>query len=137
MFSFDLPKSAALMVALPTGGHAIFVHVGGGRFVSKVPPIVLAGVAREPSAQVEGLPVAWDGETLPGDAEAHPTAFVFDVGSAQAAVERAAAGGDKYAQLVLDELQAAQKTLDAREALGIKDSEPVDAAAADGVGSGA
>lgn len=124
MFSFSLPKFAALMVSFPTGGHSLLVHVGEGRFVSKVPPIVLAGVSPAPMDQVEGLPVSWDGETIKGDAQAHPMAFVFDVGSAQKAVEDAAAAGDTYARLVMDELEAAQRALDARAALGVMDPAP-------------
>lgn len=148
MFSFSLPRFAALVVSLPTGGQTLMLHVGDGKFVSKVPPIVLAGVSPEPMAQVEGLPVGWDGTTLPGNVEAHPTAFVFDVAAAQSAVEAAAASGDTYAQMVMAELRAAEQVLDARTALGVMDAapaaaplppivDPVDAAAAEGVGSGA
>lgn len=126
MFSFDLPKFAALQVSLPTGGGAIMVHVGGGRFISKVPPIALAGLvpAAEPAQNVEGLPVAWDGATLPGDGESAPVYFAFDVASAQRSVEEAAAAGDTFAKAILTELDAAQRTLDARAKLGVMDAAP-------------
>lgn len=157
MFSFALPKFAALQVSLPTGGVALFVHMGEGRFLSKVPPIVLAGVTPVESDQTEGLPVGWDASELAGDKPAFPTAFVYDVGGAQKAVEDAAAGGDTFARLILDELEAAQRALDARAALGVMDplpaidypvtvkfaeaepgaTDPTDQAAAEGVGSGA
>lgn len=119
MFAFDLPKFAALQVQFPTGGGSLLVHLGGGRFVSKVPPIVLAGVvpATEPAVNQEGLPVTWDGTSLPGDADAQPVFMAFDVASAQGSVEAAAAAGDKFAQAVLDEIAAAQRTLDAQAAL--------------------
>lgn len=118
MFSFDLPESAALHVILPTGTETILVHAGGGRFVSKVPPIVLAGLVRAgQEAGAEGVPVAWDGKTLPGDGESQTVAFGFDVQAAAEAVRAAAAEGDTYARAVVAELEHADRTLAARQAL--------------------
>ena len=121
MFAFELPKFAALQVQFPTGGGSLLVHVGGGRFISKVPPIVLAGVvpAAEVASNIEGIPVTWDGTTLPGDADAQPVYMAFDVASAQGSVEAAAAAGDKFARAVLDEIVQAQRTLEARASLGM------------------
>lgn len=121
MFSFDLPRFAALQVQFPTGGGSLLVHVGGGRFISKVPPIVLAGVmpAGEVAQNQEQLPVTWDGTTLPGDADAQPVFMAFDVASAQHSVEAAAQAGDTFARAVLDEIAQAQKTIDAQTALAL------------------
>lgn len=132
MFSYYLPKFAALHVNLPTGGSAILVHKGDGCFVSKVPPIAFAGVSPEPAETVEGLPVGWDGSTLKGDGQAHAVSFVFDVAGAQAAVEAAAAEGDTYAQAVVNELVQVEKMLQARAALGVMD--PVDELSAPAAG---
>lgn len=119
MFAFDLPKFAALQVQFPTGGGSLLVHVGGGRFISKVPPIVLAGAmpATEVEQNIEGIPVTWDGTTLPGDADAKPVFMAFDVASAQGALEAAAQAGDKFALAVMAEIEQAQKTIDAQAAL--------------------
>lgn len=132
MFAFDLPKFAALQVQFPTGGGGLLVHIGGGRFISKVPPIVLAGVmpAGEVAQNQENIPVTWDGTTLPGDADAQPVFMAFDVASAQHSVESAAQTGDKFALAVLDEIAQAQKTLDAQAAMAAQRQEP--AAVVDG-----
>lgn len=120
MFKFDLPAGAALHVFLPTGGETILVHAGEGRFLSKVPPIALAGLAREgEGVGAIGLPVSWDGQTLPGDGPTQPIWFGFDVNAAADAVKAASEGGDTFARAVMAEIEAAQRTLDAREALGV------------------
>ena len=146
MFAFNLPKFAALEVSLPTGGGALMVHIGGGRFLSKVPPIALAGLtpAAGDTQSQEGLPLDWDGATLPGDGQARPIYFAFNVAQAQAGLEEAARMGDTFAQKVLAEMQEAEKVLLARQALGIMDpvpeaaaaaADPVEQAAADGMDS--
>lgn len=119
MFKFVLPKFAALHVELPTGGSTLMVHIGDGVFVSKVPPIVLRGVSPEQSQQVEGIPVEWDGVSLPGDGEAHPCVFAFDMKSAGEAVDAAASAGDTYARKVLAEMEHAARTIAAQERLGL------------------
>lgn len=125
MFSFEIPQWAALQVSLPTGGATTLVHVGGGRFLSKVPPIALTGARPDFPFQQEGIPVEWDGTTLPGDKTAHPAVFGFDVMAAARVVQEAAAAGDTFAQAVMAEMEAAQRTLDSREALGVMDAAPV------------
>lgn len=118
MFSFHLPKFAALKVELPTGGEAVMIHVGDGRFVSNLPPLVLAGV--DPNiegVEVRDLPITWDGETLPGHKNVHPALFAFDARGAAEAVEKAAAGGDTFALQVMERLNQAEKMLDARSLL--------------------
>lgn len=121
MFAFDLPRFAALSVSLPTGGGTMMIHVGGGRFIAKVPPLVLAGVSPAAAGvgDTEGLPIEWDGTTLPGDGESRASFFAFDVAAAQRSVEEAAAGGDTFAQKILEELARAEEVLAARAALGV------------------
>ena len=119
MFKIDLPEMAILNVALPTGGMAAFVHLGGGRFLSGLPPVMLGGVSLESEATHEGLPVEWDGSVFPVDAQAHPVAFVFDAIGAQRAVEAAAAAGDPGAVAMMEQIQAAEKQLEAQRAVGL------------------
>ena len=119
MFSFDLPKDAALVVSLPTGATTVFVHIGGGRFLSKIPPIALAGVRAGAGdfAEVEGPELGWDGVTLPGDAPTHPVAIRFAAAPAMDAVKAAGERGDTYALAVLAEIAAVTRILEAREGL--------------------
>lgn len=117
MFSFALPKFAALHVNLPTGGSTLLVHAGDGRFLSKVPPIILAGVAPGEQQDMPTQPMGWDGDTLPGDGQANPVVFAFDVKTAAAAVEAAAAAGDTFAQAVVAEMQAAERQIAAQQKL--------------------
>ena len=119
MFKIDLPKMAVLNVALPTGGMAAFVHLGEGRFLSGLPPVMLAGVSLEAEATHEGLPVEWDGSVFPAGCEAHPVAFVFDALGAQRSVEAAAAAGDLGAAAMLEQIHAAEKQLAAQVAVGM------------------
>lgn len=117
MFAFNLPKHAAIKVELPTGGSAIMIHVGDGRFVTNMPPLVLAGVSVVEGEEVAGLPIDWASDALPADL--HSTFFAFDAAGAARAVEAAAAAGDVKAREVLDRLAEAEKMLAARERLGM------------------
>lgn len=118
MFCLDLPTNAAIRVELPTGGAAIMIHLGGGRFATNLPPLALAGVsAVKDGAPVTDLPVTWDSGALP--AELHSTVFVFDAQGAARAVEAAAAAGDANAKAVVDRMADAEKMLDAREKVGM------------------
>lgn len=119
MFKIDLPKMAVINVALPTGGMAAFVHLGEGRFLSGLPPVMLAGVSLEAESTHEGLPVEWDGTVFPAGCEAHPVAFVFDAVGAQRAVEDAAAAGDPAAVAMMEQLRAAEAQLAAQVAVGM------------------
>lgn len=117
MFCLDLPTNAAIRVELPTGGAAIMIHLGGGRFATNLPPLVLAGVSDvKDGAPVTGLPVTWD-SALPD--ELHGTLFVFDVQGAARAVEAAAVAGDMNAKAVVDRMADAEKMLAAREKVGM------------------
>lgn len=115
MFSFELPVNTAITVNLPTGGVTTFVHVGGGRFLSKLPPIAMPAPAREPIANVEDVPVTWDGQTMPGDGQAHAAVVSFDVRAAAQAVEAASAAGDTYAQRVMEQVREAEAEIRAAE----------------------
>ena len=122
MFSFELPVNCAVKVELPTGGNAVMVHVGGGRFISNVPPLVLAGVADQAGVEEHGVPVAWDSKTLAGNV--HHALFVFDTAGAAKAVQDAAAAGDDAARTVLRKMEEAEAMLEAQRAVGlVKDSE--------------
>lgn len=117
MFCFDLPKHAALKVELPTGGEAIMVHLGGGRFVSNIPPLALAGVSDVEGVQVADVPLTWDSSVLPADA--HHAVFGFDTVMAEKSLEAAAAAGDERARSVLSQLELAEKQLAAQRAVGM------------------
>lgn len=125
MFSFDLPTNCALKVALPTGGDVVMVHVGGGRFISHVPPLVLVGVSDNPGVEEQhGLPVTWDSKTLSGSV--HHALFAFDAAGAAKAVQDAAAAGDEAARDVLRKMEEAEAMLAAQRAVGlVKDPEAV------------
>ena len=124
MFSFDLPLHAAVKVELPTGGSAIMVHVGGGRFISNIPPLVLAGVSTVAGVEEHGLPVAWDSQTLAGNV--HSALFAFDTAGAAKAVQDAAAAGDEVAREMLRKMEEAEAMLAAQKAVGlVKDPEAV------------
>jgi len=95
MFCLDLPINAAIRVELPTGGAAIMIHLGGGRFATNLPPLALAGVsAVKDGAPVTDLPVTWDSGALP--AELHATLFVFEAQGA--ARSRPARAGREHRQ---------------------------------------
>lgn len=117
MFKFTMPRHAAIKVELPTGGEAIMIHTGEGRFVTNMPPLVLAGVAVVEGQEVTGLPIGWDSGALPEDL--HHAIFAFDAAGAARAVEAAAAAGDVKAREVVDRLADAEKMLAARERLGL------------------
>ena len=118
MFCLDLPINAAIRVELPTGGTAIMIHLGGGRFATNLPPLALAGVSEvKDGAPVTDLPVTWDSGALP--AELHAALFVFDAQGAARAVEAAAAAGDANAKAVVDRMADAEKMLAAREKVGM------------------
>lgn len=118
MFAFNLPERAAIKVELPTGGAAIMIHLGGGRFATNLPPMALAGVSEvKGGAPVTDLPVTWDSGALP--AELHATLFVFDAQGAARSVEAAAAAGDANAKAVVDRMADAEKMLAAREKVGM------------------
>lgn len=123
MFSFDLPTNAAIRVELPTGGAAIMIHLGGGRFATNLPPLALAGVSTVKGGEpvtglpVTDLPVTWDSGALP--AELHATLFVFDAQGAARSVEAAAVAGDANAKAVVDRMADAEKMLTAREKVGM------------------
>jgi len=120
MVSFEIPQWAMLQVTLPTGGETAMLHIGGGRFLSRIPPIALTGMKPDFPLQQEGVPVSWDGTTMPGDSQnAHPAVFGFDAVGATRALQDAAAAGDTFAKFILSEFEAAEKTLAAREALGV------------------
>ena len=108
MFSFVIPRWATLQVQLPTGGASTFVHIGGGRFLSAVPPIAFTGLNPEAPFQMEGIDVTWDGSTLPGDKEAKPCVFGFDLAGAEKAVRAAAERGDTFAQAMLQSFADAE-----------------------------
>lgn len=113
MFSFELPVNTAITVDLPTGGATVMVHLGGGRFLSKLPPIALPALSREPEPGAVDVPVTWDGQTLPGDGGAHAGVVTFDVRGAAQAVEAAAKDGDTYAQRVVAQMREAAAEIDA------------------------
>lgn len=117
MFKFDLPKNAVLRVDLPTGGTAIMAHVGGGQFVSNIPPLALAGISAVAGEEVSGLPLVWDSSLLPADA--HHAVFGFDTAMAEKSLEDAAAAGDARAKAVLDQVIEAEKQLQAQIAVGM------------------
>lgn len=118
MFCLDLPTNAAIRVELPTGGAAIMIHLGGGRFATNLPPLALAGVSEvKDGAPVTDLPVTWDSGALP--AELHATLFVFDAQGAARSVEAAAVAGDANAKAVVDRMADAEKMLTAREKVGM------------------
>jgi len=126
MFSFSLPKGAALVVSAPTGGQQVFVHKGDGQFVSDLPPLVLLGMSADAEQKVEGLPVAWDSESFPHGAPTHQCTFMFDAVAASRAVEIAAAQRDPEAMALMERLADADKVHKAREAVGmVKASEVV------------
>lgn len=118
MFAFNLPERAGLLVKLPTGGEAMMVHVGGGRFISRVPPLVLHGPGLPGEDFLrEGLPLEWDSTTLKQGVDVGLATFVFDAAGGQRAIEEAAAAGDAEAKGVLEELNAAQRQMEARDLL--------------------
>lgn len=118
MFCLDLPTNAAIRVELPTGGAAIMIHLGGGRFATNLPPLALAGVSEvKDGAPVTDLPVTWDSGALP--AKLHATLFVFDAQGAARSVEAAAVAGDANAKAVVDRMADAEKMLTAREKVGM------------------
>lgn len=118
MFCLDLPINAAIRVELPTGGAAIMIHLGGGRFATNLPPLALAGVSTVKGGEpVTDLPVTWDSGALP--AELHATLFVFDAQGAARSVEAAAVAGDANAKAVVDRMADAEKMLTAREKVGM------------------
>ena len=118
MFCLDLPTNAAINVELPTGGAAIMIHLGGGRFATNLPPLALAGVSEvKDGAPVTDLPVTWDSGALP--AELHAALFVFDAQGAARSVEAAAVAGDMKALAVVDRMADAEKMLAAREKVGM------------------
>lgn len=118
MFCLDLPINAAIRVELPTGGAAIMIHLGGGRFATNLPPLALAGVSEvKDGAPVTDLPVTWDSGALPDDL--HAALFVFDAQGAARAVEAAAVAGDAKAQDVLARMRQAEDMLAAREKVGM------------------
>lgn len=121
MFAFDLPKFASMSVALPTGGSAIFVHVGEGRFISNVPPIAMAGISAVKDEVVTGVPLGWDSDALP--VVSHGATFVFDIAGAATAVEEAAGKGDTKAREIMDLLQKIEA-----EPVPVATTEPVPAA---------
>lgn len=128
MFRITLPIGAALHVNLPTGGATAFVHVGGGEFLTRIPPLLLAGLQASETPRGEpvldqGHAVGWDGKTLPGDKPVQAFVYGFDASAAAAAVEAAAAGGDTFAQQMLGEIEAAEKTLRAQQAVGLVPAE--------------
>lgn len=128
MFRFALPPGAAITVSLPTGGASAFFHIGGGEFLSRVPPLMLAGLRSSDAVAgdaelVQGLPVSWDSATLPGDKPAQPLVFGFDATTAGAAVEAAAAAGDTFAVAMLGEIERAEQTLRAQQAVGMVPTE--------------
>lgn len=139
MFAIDLPPGAALVVTLPNGVQTAFVHAGGGRFLSKVPPLFVAGVESGPAPAepqvVQGLQIEWDGKSLPGDGPTYPVLFAFDAASGMNAVQAAGDSGDTFAKAVLDEIAAAQRTWEARQALSAVrlTDEPAPVAANDAV----
>lgn len=114
MFSFDLPKHAAIKVELPTGGEAVMIHLGGGRFVSNVPPLVLVAVSEVQGEAIDDVALTWDSKCLPADV--HHTTFGFDLVGAQRSLEAAAAAGDERAREVMGKLTAAEAMLEADEA---------------------
>lgn len=119
MFSFSLPKGAALHVELPTGGSAILVHEGDGQFVSAVPPLVLVGMDPTTEQHVTGLPVAWDSSRFKLDGEAKACVFEFDAAGAQKAVEDCAALGDQSAIAMLERIKSAEKQLELQQKVGL------------------
>jgi hypothetical protein len=119
MFAFDLPKWAAFPVNLPTGGEAVFVHIGGGRFLSRIPPLGLAGVAPAEGQGAENLPLEWDSSTLPADKEACMAVFTFDAAAGAAAVEAAAAAGDVFAAQLLEQIREGERMYEAQQAVGM------------------
>lgn len=111
MFAFDLPKNALIKVELPTGGDVLMIHLGLGRFVSSLPPLVLVGVSPFENEQVAGLPVTWDSEAIKLDG-LHQAMFGFDHIGCANSVERAAAAGDEQALEMLEKMRAADAALD-------------------------
>jgi hypothetical protein len=131
MFAIDLPPGATLVVTLPNGVQTALVHKGGGRFLSKIPPLFVAGVEAGPTPAepqvVQGLPIQWDGTSLPGDGPTYPVLFAFDAVMGMNAVQAAGDAGDTFAKAVLDEMAAAQRTWEARMALAAMGQPQVDA----------
>ena len=117
MFAFSLPLHAVIRVELPTGGTTMMAHIGGGRFVSNIPPLALAGISDAPGTEVSGLPLTWDSQAMPADA--HPAVFEFDTVGAEKSLEAAAAAGDERARAVLAQLAEAEKQLEAQRAVGM------------------
>lgn len=116
MFAFDLPKHSMIKVELPTGGEVLMIHLGFGRFVSNLPPLVLVGVSPVENEQVAQLPVVWDSEAIKLDG-LHHALFGFDHVGCANSVERAAAAGDERALEMLEKLREADAALAALDAL--------------------
>jgi len=118
MFSFSLPVGATLSVALPTGGGAAITHAGDGRFLSALPPIMFQGLLPA-DADVSGdaLAVTWDAKFFVPGEPVKVVDFGYDVVMAAAAVSAAADGGDAYARQVVENMEAAQRMIEARLAV--------------------
>jgi hypothetical protein len=119
VFSFSLPKGAALVVSAPTGGEQVFIHKGDGQFVSDLPPLVLLGISKDAVDNVDGLPVAWDADSFPFGAATHQCTFMFDAVAASRAVEIAAAQRDPAAVAMIERMADADKVLKDRESIGM------------------
>lgn len=107
-----MPKHSMIKVELPTGGDVLMIHLGFGRFVSSLPPLVLVGVSPVENEQVAQLPVVWDSEAIKLDG-LHQAMFGFDHIGCANSVERAAAAGDEQALEMLEKLREADAALDA------------------------
>lgn len=118
MFKFTLPKFAAFEAVQPNGGNLLFIHLGEGKFISQIPPLMSGGVA--PEAEVvdtdPAITFEWDSETFQ---TSKAVMFMYDAKGALALVEAAAAAGDKSAINMLGEFDRASKIIEAREAVGM------------------
>lgn len=118
MFGFDLPKYALLTVEQPNGGHVIMVHMGDGRFIAKVPPLVV-GALVPPGVELskDPIPFTWD-NGLEGEGYS-AGAFVFDAKGAGELINEQAANGNEFAVNLLTKCAEAEKMMIARDKLGV------------------
>ncbi len=96
MFKFTLPKWAMVPTITPEGNAYPMVHMGGGEFLSAMPPISLHScqpLGVKPDESV--VPVAWDSGVFGPDVEM--AQFFFDAPGAAEALRLAADTGDVHA----------------------------------------
>lgn len=114
MFSFQLPRGAIVTATTPDGVTLSLLHAGNGSFLSQVPPTVMAGIEMAgETPYAAGVPVTWDGATVPGDGDVQGCLFGFNVHSARDALFSAANAGDSFAQKTMKRMAEVAVAMDA------------------------